>query len=120
MNLRQSFSLVERYSSPASQFIATMEVFMAHYPLDRCVVALQDDHKVSLETLRAHRLRQGAGSAIMRKLIALADKLQITVWLTATPLNPSISFDALVAFYSRFGFKPAPDSSDVMIRYPNA
>lgn len=92
---------------------------MAHYPYAKCVLALQDDSEVSLEHLRVHPLRQGIGSHILEKLVSLADQLQITIWLTAAPLNASIDKAVLIAFYERFGFSLDPDSDEAMVRYPS-
>jgi hypothetical protein len=62
---------------------------------------------VELETLISYPERQGHGTRTMERLCSLADELDVTLWLSATPFGSGrqpIPLPKLVGFYHRFGF----------------
>jgi hypothetical protein len=65
----------------------------------------KDDDVVSLDSLEAFSFGKGAGTRALKELLALTDKHNLGVSLTAEPFNSSMSKSDLVRFYERFGFE---------------
>jgi hypothetical protein len=80
--------------------------------VDVSVGSSNDPDVVNLDSLEATTYRKGAGSRALRALLDLTDKHNLGVRLTAEPFSfaypaPAdlISRDALIRFYTRFGFR---------------
>ena len=67
---------------------------------------------VELEQIVSIPVRQGVGTRMMKRLCALADELNLTLWLEACPhgtvgvmlKEENLSVAKLIQWYSRFGF----------------
>ena len=73
--------------------------------VDVSVGSHKDDDVVSLDTLEAFSFGKGAGTRALKELLALTDKYDLGVSLTAEPFNSSMTSSDLVRFYERFGFE---------------
>lgn len=63
---------------------------------------------VELYSLQSRPGRKGTGTMIMQQVIALADAMQVKLWLCACPfgrLTPQMPVDRLRDWYKRFGFR---------------
>lgn len=64
--------------------------------------------EVMINSLRSFDQKKGFGAALMKRVVAAADKHGVTLKLDAQPLGPPkgrITKTKLTQFYKRFGFK---------------
>jgi hypothetical protein len=79
------------------------------------------DGMLWIDNIRAFNHKDGAGSRLLAKIAAIADKHGVRVALFAVPLNVGpdkrkIPRAKLIAWYKRFGFRVV--DTDYMIREP--
>ena len=62
---------------------------------------------------------RGIGTMLMSKVCSISDKNDITLELGISPYDDGgLSYDDLIKFYSKFGFKLESDLDSVMVRLP--
>ena len=72
----------------------------------------QLDNNLDLQSIFAMEPNKGTATAFMRHLSEIADRNNMTITLTAKPFSDretKMTFNQLVGFYRRFGFKPDPE-----------
>jgi hypothetical protein len=72
----------------------------------------QLDNNLDLQSIFAMEPNKGTATAFMRHLSEISDRNNMTITLTAKPFSDretKMTFNQLVGFYRRFGFKPDPE-----------
>lgn len=89
---------------------------LSYFPRDLDGLVMAKDRKIFLfDTLKAKVEGQGDGTFLLRRLCEIADEKRIII---VNPVNPfgNMSYENLVKWYRKFGFKRL--RSNIMVRYP--
>ena len=91
--------------------------------IDNCLLKLQVNFKgIYIEHIRVLTQFKGRGyaSKILKRLVDLADEMNIRLSLSATQTDrEGLSDESLKNWYKRYGFEDGEYEDGEMIRYPN-
>lgn len=83
---------------------------------------IDGDDIVVLERIEASKKGKGYGKKMLNFLCKVCDKYNVKIYLDASPYSTGLSYGALIAFYTKAGFKPFPEMKEFaaypMIRLP--
>lgn len=113
---KHKIDFINKIYSWGSPTLSPNEVIM---PEDVTVTMDYWDNKVWLKDIMALDARQGNGTKVLKKIVDLADNMDITLYLTAEPFGTNkMPKGKLKQWYKKYGFVAVKGRADRMVREP--